>query len=120
MQVMLFNQETITAGRQSFTAGMYEAAVRTRRERCVARSKGVQAVPGAIVAALEMGLTFANNIVPAVSRVTGCRRSTVRTVLETLGGESFADRLWKPSDKAGYYRLLRVTPRVASAFLATF
>lgn len=109
MQILTIDAELVARGRAAFSAG-------TRQYLCgrevpgyaksLRRGGGVAVVPGAIVAAIELGLCTSDEIVPTVARVSRCRKSTVSTILNELATDRVTDQLWavKPD---GTYRLVR-------------
>ena len=105
MQIFTLNQALIDHGRAAFELSSLQflsgpnASV-NRADRW--RGGGIGIVPGAIVAAIDRGLTTPEAIVPAIARLSRCRDSTVITLLETLGRDDVPDRLWSLGADGSY------------------
>ena len=107
MQVLTINQGVVDSGRTAYHLAALQfmcgpnSSVYTAGKR---RLGGLPVVPGAIVAAIEMGFTTSYEIVPAVARATRCWETTIHSVLEELGSDAVPDRLWSIMPN-GTYRL---------------
>jgi hypothetical protein len=108
MQIFTIDQHLIDRGRVAFHLAALQfmcgpnSSVYTAGRR---RLGGLAVVPGAVVAAIEMGLNTTEEIVPAVARATRCWPSTITAVLEGLGKDGVPDRLWA-SNANGTFRLI--------------
>jgi hypothetical protein len=92
MKIYTVNATLLAQGRAVFEAGL----------RC-GPERGLAVVPGAILAAIENGLTTHSEIERAVAFHSRCRRSTVATVLAALSTERNPNGLWA-RDADGCYR----------------
>ncbi len=91
MQIITVDNQLIEAGRASFESCLRQYLSYGDTER----TSGIKVIPGAIVAALEAGLTRSRDIIRAAARVSRCRGNTVYQVLTELGAPSFKNRLWE-------------------------
>jgi hypothetical protein len=91
MQIVTIDSALISVGRKAFAASLN-------------RETGAKIVPGAIMAAIEHGLTTSHRIIPAVARASGCRHSTIETVLKALAEGPSKTRMWSCGSD-GHYRL---------------
>jgi hypothetical protein len=105
MQIMTINQTVVDYGRTAYHLAALQFMCGPKSSvylsgRC--RRGGLAVVPGAIVAAIEMGFTTSFEIVPAVARATRCWESTIKTILDELGRDDIPDRLWSANPNGTY------------------
>lgn len=120
MNIFTVTDELINNGRQAFSAGVRQylgGPGLPFYEEDMGRETGVAVVPGAIVAALEFGVCYDQEIIPMVSRVSRCRWSTVSTILEALSEETVPDRLWA-RDENGMCELVQSDGRKPFSVIA--
>ncbi len=105
MEIVTLTPEAVDRGRVAFhlAALQFMCGPNASPYSTVKQRKGgLPVVPGAIVAAIEMGFTTPFEIVPAVARATRCLESTIVSVLEGLGSDEIPDRLWSANPNGSY------------------
>ncbi len=105
MRIIHLNEQTLAAGKEAFReylatylCGQSSSAYTTGLNR----STGPRILPGAISACIEQGMTDAEAIIHAASRVSRCNRSTVELMLTALSGNNPNLDLWGIT-KGGFY-----------------
>lgn len=120
MEIITLTRDAVDRGRVAFhlAALQFMCGPNASPYSTVKRRKGgLPVVPGAIVAAIEMGFTTPFEIVPAVARATRCLESTIVSVLEGLGSDEIPDRIWSANPN-GSYRLME--PSALTPFTVLF
>jgi hypothetical protein len=107
MNIHIVDSALIARGRQSFRSCVLQYL--GNDNPC--RESGVGMIPGAIVAAIEMGIVSPEGIAKTVGRVTRCWDTTVGEVLETLEDPRVEGRLWAWCDRSQRYHLVDNTNR---------
>jgi len=79
------------------------------------RPTGLEIVPGAIAACIEQGMSFEDEIVHAVSRVSRWKRSTVLSVLIGLSGDDPSLNPWSKVSENHY----RNSPTISASHFGT-
>jgi hypothetical protein len=109
MNIYVIDEALVDQGRAAFSKGARQylcGSAVPGYQVAKARKGGIQIVPGAIVAALELGLRTEEEIVPTVAKISRCWPTTVSAILETLAEDRVADRLWAQNPD-GTYRVTR-------------
>lgn len=98
MQITLLDDSTLAAGHAAFhdylIAAVCGSGAAASYERAMCRGGGVASIPGTVNALIEQAIHDKDEIVCAAARVSRCRRSTVRKVIDAMTGPCPSTRLW--------------------------
>jgi hypothetical protein len=102
MNIHIIDTALVARGRSAFRSCVRQYLGQEDADR----ERGFGMIPGAIVAAIEMGIVIPREIAKTVARVTRCRDTTVAEVLEALGAPWVEDRLWAYDEADERYYLV--------------
>lgn len=97
MQIIPINDDTLNAGYAALQDYQLQAICGPTirySDGTPSRRGGIASIPGAIDALIEQGVHDLEAIVYVASRVSGCRRSTVRRLIDATAGASASTCLW--------------------------